>query len=208
MNIMKTRHHSHCVRFSEPSVIHSKSPLELLQTTKERNSLWYSTTEILTFRQETRHTCRLLRKRLRRLKLAKCEADPVRINESFRVELSQCWHDQPSLSLCPQTRGLEARYCLERQRRKYLASKFILTAASILHHTSEDADKLAEVAKRCNAWATILAIKEASRDYIIAYGDEGLLKFSARKQNFELQDSLVVRCNDEEIGMKMMQKIV
>jgi hypothetical protein len=49
-----------------------------------------------------------------------------------------------------------------------LASRFILKAASKLQ-TQEHAEKLAAVAQRCNAWATELAVEEATRDYHRAY---------------------------------------
>ena len=55
----------------------------------------------------------------------------------------------------------------------YLAIQFVLRAASKLRPVTDDinACKLAQVAERCNAWATRLAIEEAKRDYYRAYGN-------------------------------------
>jgi hypothetical protein len=68
-------------------------------------------------------------------------------------------------------RGLETRICPERQRRKYLVGKFVLTAASKLqlqqpHHVA----KLAWATARVTRYASRVAHEEALRDYHRVYG--------------------------------------
>lgn len=103
---------------------------------------------------------------------------------------------EPSLAYDSYTRGLESRWCKERKRRKYIATKFILKAASIIKReqlqeqekeikvfnndetmewTAEQ--KLASIAIRCNAYAAKLALAEGYNDYKRArmnYDDDDL----------------------------------
>jgi hypothetical protein len=65
-------------------------------------------------------------------------------------------------------RGLEARCCLERQRRKYLTNKCIVRAQSKV-----SGEQLALLAQRCTAWAAELAAREGARDYFRAYCSNG-----------------------------------
>jgi uncharacterized protein YdaT len=59
-------------------------------------------------------------------------------------------------------RGLEQRCCLMRQRKKYLANKWIV-------HCKLEGDALAAMAQKCTGWATRLAEQEGARDYVRAY---------------------------------------
>ena len=83
---------------------------------------------------------------------------------------------------------------MERQRRKYVASKYILKVAAKLQPMTDHTEKLAAVAQRCNAWATALAVEEASRDFFSAYSEELLQLESCVKRNFEDQ-----KCNSRNV---------
>lgn len=106
----------------------------------------------------------------------------------------------PLLAFDCTTRGLEFRVCAERQRRRAVTVKFIQHAATMLYQNnnnknivdSKDEDNeidnvpiafessiidydeisltLSKISMKCTEWATNLAIEEASRDYIRAYG--------------------------------------
>lgn len=71
-----------------------------------------------------------------------------------------------SLSMTPETRGLEQLGCLERQRRRLVVAQFIVKQAA--QHPSTLV--LAVMADRCSKYAVNLAIKEATRDFHEAYG--------------------------------------
>jgi hypothetical protein len=101
---------------------------------------------------------------------------------------------KPLLAIDSNTRGLEPRICLERQRRRYVANRYILRLASQVLSTKQQQhcsntynnddtnnpmgkmttknglETLAQASRNATRWATQLAIKEASRDYIRAYG--------------------------------------
>merc|ERR1712179_746299 len=61
---------------------------------------------------------------------------------------------------------VESRACLERQRRKLLATKCIVRAAQ---QCQLRGDRLAALAYKCTRWASILAQEEATRDFQRAY---------------------------------------
>jgi hypothetical protein len=63
------------------------------------------------------------------------------------------------------SRGLEHRICLERQRNKHLAIRFVLKAQA----RSSNPEFIATVSSKCTAWATEVALAEASRDFCEAY---------------------------------------
>jgi hypothetical protein len=139
------------------------APLYRIETIdKWNNVLWYSPMEMKVIKNRTRVLCHYL-------------AHQKKVTAS-NLGHKVLTNDQPTLSNCPQTRGLEYYICNERRRRKYFTKKFILQAAEDIRHLPYANEKLAELAKECNKWATKLAIEEGRRDYINAYhtNDEDL----------------------------------
>lgn len=63
------------------------------------------------------------------------------------------------------TRGLEHRVCLNRQRHKYLAIRCTLKAQM----QSRCPDFIARISNKCTSWAKEIAVAEANRDYCEAY---------------------------------------
>lgn len=108
-------------------------------------SMWYRPADLDQMRSEARELCRSMRA----ADGAVAGAAPGRT-----VKMAA---DEPS-------RGLESRCCLERQRRKFIASKCIVQAQHKL-----TPDRLAELAGRCTSWAAEVAAVEAERDYARAY---------------------------------------
>lgn len=135
------------VRFAaDVSVSSSPSPLDQLESeVTSYSELWYQLSDLAMFRDEARLLCRAMRRQ--------DEEEP-----SYNPRLL-------CLSRHEQTRGLEQRSCLERQRRKYLASRFILRAAQ----QGKSPRQLAAISQRITAWAAELAVQEAERDFVRAY---------------------------------------
>ncbi len=143
------------VRFAvETEETSSPSPLDRFDTEEEWRSIWYQQEELEQMRSEARELCRQMRI-LAEAATSLCDPDSPRL---------------PTMAKDPLTRGLEQRSCLERQRRKFLANKFIVKAASKLE---SEPVKLAAIATRCTGWATDLAVEEAARDYFRAYSHAG-----------------------------------
>ena len=125
------------------------------------SSQWYEAEDLGNFREEARTICRQLRLTTR--------------THSYRADtasLSSSPEEQSQSSLCSmavntQTRGLESRMCLERQRRKYLTTKAVVRAQSKLNP-----ERLAALSMRCTRWAALLAREEGARDYIRAYRED------------------------------------
>jgi len=140
------------VRFSEHvSVCSAPSPLDQLQLEPEREQdLWYSLHELAFFRDEARYLCR----EMRRL----AQEDPT-YNPNLLC-----------LSRHEETRGLEMRSCLERQRRKFWTSRFLVRAAGHANKSTCNPQQLAVLSQKVTAWATELAIAQAQQDYVRAYG--------------------------------------
>jgi hypothetical protein len=152
------------VRFQiETEICPESSPLDKLDGVREWNAVWYHISELEDFRGQARAVCRHMR-------TLDGLADESEVSNDSSGQHKQT-PKTPSLARDPLTRGLEQRSCLERQRRKFLASRFILKAATKLQplQTQDHAEKLAAVAQRCTAWATELAVEEAARDYYRAY---------------------------------------
>jgi len=135
------------VRFADDvSVSSIPSPLDQLESEiTSYSELWYQLSDLALFRDEARLLCREMRRQ--------DEEEP-----SYNPRLL-------CLSRHEQTRGLEQRSCLERQRRKYLASRFILKAAQ----QGKSPPQLAAISQRITAWAAELAVQEAQRDFVRAY---------------------------------------
>mmetsp|Transcript_20650 Transcript_20650/g.26643 ORF Transcript_20650/g.26643 Transcript_20650/m.26643 type:complete len:230 (+) Transcript_20650:138-827(+) len=158
------------VRFSDNDrVIPIPSPLDQLKHGGQHQlsgvdfpEIWHSVTDMDTFRKEARNLCRMMR--------LTGEGAPANV----------C-----TMAQNQQTRGLESRSCLERQRRKLLASKCIVRAQSKL-----EPDRLAALAQRCTSWASILAQEEAARDHVRAQSSCEDLAAAGFKRTLEKDDSL------------------
>jgi hypothetical protein len=94
------------------------------------------------------------------------------------------------------SRGLEHRICLERQRNKHLAIRFVLKAQT----RSSNPDFIATVSSKCTAWAREVALAEASRDFCEAYyphmathvpeaGGSNEFPFPLKKRELEEQET-------------------
>lgn len=147
------------VRFSEHvQVSNACSPLDLLESSEEWTAIWYRVADLGVFRNEVREMCTQIRL---------LDKDVTLLADTTTTAGGET--RLPSLARGPLTRGLEQRSCPERQRRKYLTTRFILKAASKLQHV--DPIKLANVAHKCTRWATEVAVEEAARDYFRAWND-------------------------------------
>lgn len=104
----------------------------------ERNDIWYAQSDLEEFKQEARDLCRALR--------------------------VQEYLDLPTGSM-EETRGLEHRISLERQKHKFLANRAILKSQS----RYESPEDLAVVAGKCSAWARQVALATGHKDFYAAY---------------------------------------
>jgi hypothetical protein len=151
------------VQFTTQETIVSScsSPLQKVQTENEWNSIWYTSSELYTMRQEARVLCTLLKYSKNNSKTKTTAATKMQYNY-----------------LLDDTRGLEKRVCRERQRRRYIAIKCIVRAANssptllIGNNKHDTTTRLAAIAQRCNAYATNIALIEGTRDFFDAYNDE------------------------------------
>jgi hypothetical protein len=134
-------------------------------------STWYRLEELEKFRNEARDLSREMKYHDELVHYAD-QGNSSDSDSSFSASSS---HRLPSLARNSLTRGLEQRSCMERQRRKYLSNRFLLKVAPKLYQ--ENPGKLAELAQKCNAWATDLALEEASRDYTRVYLSEDAAGF-------------------------------
>lgn len=122
-------------------IIPSVSPLDIIESS-QLSDLWYDVYELDDFRTEVRELCRSMR--------THCTQGP----DSKVCTFSQSY----------ETRGCEARSCLERQRRKYLTMKCVVRGQHGL-----DEERLAQLSLRCTKWAAELAVEEGARDFAYAY---------------------------------------
>lgn len=124
--------------------------------------------------------------------------------------------NMPQLAFDSKSRGLEYYYCTERLRRRQGSIQYIIRAfhvlrsqaKSLIHEDSPcigDDDnanyRLAKVAQRCTKYATELAIEEASRDYIRAYGSSLSSSYEDRTGNVQ-RESLSMRIVDSAIDRR------
>ena len=145
-----------------------------------KSAVWYQADELTHFRDQARDVCR----GMRLLATAAAAAAATTTQDDETPQLTICSDDNDNNEGQDQqqqqrqhynyyhyyyggcTRGLEQRSCLERQRRKYMTTRFIVKAA----RTQQlNAQQLAELAQRCNAWAMRLAQEEGERDFGRAY---------------------------------------
>jgi hypothetical protein len=166
--------------------IASASPLDLLEEEtsaaapfcssqeESRNCLWYEARDLEDFRTEARDLCRQMRSEM--MMVVQQQQQQQQQQESnnnntgddndYSLHQQQNVHVGGGVSLARdnQTRGLEQRSCLERQRRRYLANKCIVRAQYKL-----TPDRLSALACKCTQWAAELATEEAARDFVRAY---------------------------------------
>jgi hypothetical protein len=141
--------------YVEASVIPTPSPLDQLASVQEWTSIaWYHKREIYNFRGEYRDLCLQMRYILDTQELSSLIKSIPKI-------------DSMLLAQDDQTRGLERKTCLIRQRKAVHATRCILRAA---HHPTARTtpDQLAALARKCTAWAALLAHVQGQCDEIRA----------------------------------------
>jgi hypothetical protein len=174
------------VRFSFVSICNTVAPIDQLQSWEDWGALWYTNDELEKFRHEAREICDKLHQHENRQKCKVRGRECTTIaSDLSNLKNGNAGCQKLTLSMSSRSRGLEARYCLERRRRKVVSLKYIVRSASILCQ-HDDWEKLAELAQKCNAWATALAIEEATRDFVRAYSEF----FTKRKWKRCFDDSL------------------
>jgi hypothetical protein len=161
------------VRFEEArssSALALSSPPSPLNGLADWSGVWYAASDLVGFRDEARKHCRALRQSL--VAVSNDVEDEYSSDSSSGSSSSSS--DSSAAAAEPLTltslveddesHGLEARCCLERQRRKYLTNRCIVRAQKQL-----SGEQLAMLAQRCTSWAAILAAQEGARDYYRAY---------------------------------------
>jgi hypothetical protein len=144
------------------------SPLDVMESSSNNNSraevkrmFWYDLSDIQTFRQEARILCQQMRMEIPILSPNSDSAGDDK--NDLQTQIQQTASSSHVALDDEYTRGLELYSCLERKRRRHLANKYILRAASELALC--EAEKLASVSRQLSLWASTLAIEEADRDY-------------------------------------------
>lgn len=128
------------IRFVENHEVSSSlAPMDIIESREQMSDLWYNSCELRVFRAEVRTLCRELRARRRN----NTDDDGVIVSTRFHSP----------------TRELEQRGSLERQRRRILSAKFVVRQQRRL-----SVDGLAAAARKINAWAAELAVREAVSD--------------------------------------------
>ena len=103
---------------------------------------WYSREELMQFREGAR-----------------------RMASYFWGFTSDRQENSPMLALGAETRGLEGKFCYERQRRKFWSKRYIVGASK----RKWPAKRIADAAVQLDKWASELAHEEGKRDYERAY---------------------------------------
>lgn len=138
------------VRFSNSKydnvIIPISSPLDMLDCNNDRwlNMVWYSRTELADMRMEARIICRQLRTLLL---LQEVHQQKKQQHNVIRTPtLAATEYDDPDSDSAEEptaevikttTRGLEPRYCIERQRRKLITRNIILKVADHLKQSEQ-----------------------------------------------------------------------
>jgi hypothetical protein len=172
------------------SSIEIASPPSPLNGIADWSGVWYAAADLVGFRDEARQHCRALRQSLLATAAAAiCVEDEYSSDSSSDSSSSSAVASEPLTLTCSDensdenddeesTRGLEARCCLERQRRKYLTNRCIVRAQKQL-----SGEQLAMLAQRCTSWAATLAAQEGARDYYRAYNKNGKGDSSVAKRS-------------------------
>ena len=152
------------VTFTSMVQIIAAEPQQVDSEDDRLDKIWYNAAELAVFRDEVRIMCRDLRVRVSVAAAQECEQ--AGIHYSSPTVPKEDTHDNHACSMAfsAQTRGLESRVCMERQRRRYLATKCVVRAQSRLSF-----ERLADLSFRCTRWASELAQAEAVQDYRDAY---------------------------------------
>jgi hypothetical protein len=154
------------VHFDEyDAIISAPSPLDdhFDSIDEYCSATWYRMEELEKFRNDAREICREMKYNDALLCFTADTTNSGHQSDSDSSTTSNPSQRIPSLARNSSTRGLEQRTCTERQRRKYLSTRFILKVAPQLYQ--HNPNKLAELSLKCNAWATDLAIEEGIRDF-------------------------------------------
>mmetsp|Transcript_21230 Transcript_21230/g.27932 ORF Transcript_21230/g.27932 Transcript_21230/m.27932 type:complete len:202 (-) Transcript_21230:110-715(-) len=80
-------------------------------------------------------------------------------------DLSRLLRSNPKQMESNETRGLEHRISLERQKQKFLTTRAVLKA----QERYQNADQLALIASKCSSWAKQVALVTATKDFCSAY---------------------------------------
>jgi hypothetical protein len=170
----------------------------LSSDSEDRRSSWYSKSQMDSFRNEVSMSKQIVRNYCKNNLATSvgdidddgCTDDNTSSSSSSKKRKVKY---QPTLAMNDMTRGLEQYCCTERYRRKVIGIKFIVQISKKLYPLSNinNAVKLANVAQKCNTWATSLALEEGSRDYIRAYNSTTNVDFttttSVSQQDANLQ---------------------
>mmetsp|Transcript_21019 Transcript_21019/g.29671 ORF Transcript_21019/g.29671 Transcript_21019/m.29671 type:complete len:208 (-) Transcript_21019:82-705(-) len=85
--------------------------------------------------------------------------------KSSARDLSRQLRSNPDQMLSNETRGLEHRISLERQKHKFLTTRAILKAQERYQST----EQLAMIASKCSSWAKQVALVTGTKDFCSAY---------------------------------------
>lgn len=137
---------------------------------------WYSRDELMQFREAAR-----------------------RMASYFWSFTSSRQENGPMLALGAETRGLEGKFCYERQKRKFWSKRYIVGASQ----RKWPAKRIADAAVQLDKWASDLALEEGKRDYERAYdedtavsGESEELTAKAKRCHSEVED------NDKERSVR------
>jgi hypothetical protein len=125
----------------------TKSPLHQLESVDQWDSLWYTARELAAMKEQIHAESRMLVRYLRKIQ-GYHHHDPAFTPTTTTTTT-------PCLAVSDETRGLEQRCCLERQRRKYLTIRYIVHVSARYPHNPRIT---AERGIVCSRWATQLAL--------------------------------------------------
>jgi hypothetical protein len=191
-------------------------------TPEERRELWYSTEDLDGYKTEVRAISRKLRGptedgngngTIGAIDAVNESLSPHPCHASTPCDMEGGEEEEdkkPAAAVCGpevaeegETRGLEHRVCLNRQRHKYLAIRCTLKAQM----QSRCPDFIARISNKCTQWAKELAVAEADRDFFEAYCPQKLttprkLKHDCPIRNFFLRAPK--RCHEGEQASECM----
>ena len=141
--VLRTNGHrgSRCVYFCDELKAYSNQfPIGEL----DPSILWYSSIELEAFRNEARDQCKIFLR----------AATNFKASNHHNCPKIQSNKGRPSLARDSESRGLEQRYCKERQKRMFLYRRYLLKAVNVLNPLQKESNSetLAAVAKHCSEW--------------------------------------------------------
>lgn len=137
---------------------------------------WYSRDELMQFREAAR-----------------------RMASYFWSFTSGRQESRPMLALGAETRGLEGKFCYERQRRKFWSKRYIVGASK----RNWPAKQIADAAVKLDKWASDLALEEGKRDYERAYENTA----ASKEDNIDSTNSKRCPPGVEDNGRSVRQKV-